>query len=67
MRPRLYHYNGCVFIRNNNLIRKNNYNNNCLGKSFVGYEILKDESCNIDSSDDLIFCRNNFDEKKVYK
>jgi CMP-N-acetylneuraminic acid synthetase len=67
IRPKLYHYNGCIFIRNNNLIRKNNYKNNCLGKSFTGFEISKDESCNIDIPDDLNFCRNNFNAKKIYK
>ena len=67
IRRKLYYYNGCVFIRNNNLIKKNNYSNNCLGKSYAGFEILKDESCNIDIPDDLNFCRKNFDTKKIYE
>ena len=67
IRPDLYHLNGCVFIRHKKLITKNNYNNNCLGKLYSGFEISKEESCNIDNLDDLNFCRKNFNAKKIFK
>ena len=67
IRPDLYNFNGCIFIRHNILINKTNYNNNCLGKSFNGFEISQKESCNIDNFDDLNFCRKNFNGKKIYK
>ncbi len=67
IRPDLYHFNGCVFIRHKKLISKNNYNNNCLGKLYTGFEISREESCNIDTLEDLNFCRKNFDAKKIFK
>ena len=67
VRPNSYHFNGCIFIRHKKLINKNNFNNNCLGKSFYGFEISRNESCNIDTIEDLNFCKKNFNAKKVYK
>ena len=67
IRPVLYYFNGCIFIRRSTLINKTNLNNNCLGKSFNGFEISQKESCNIDTVEDLNFCRKNFNVKKIYK
>ena len=67
IRPNLFHLNGCIFIRHKKLITKKNYSNNCLGKLYSGFEISKEESCNIDNLDDLNFCRKNFNAKKIFK
>lgn len=65
-RPKLYYYDGCVFIRNFNLIKKKNYSNNCLGNIFCGFKLEKKESCNIDTLNDLEFCKKNFNEKRIF-
>lgn len=67
VRPNSYFFNGCIFIRHKKLINKNNFKNNCLGKSFYGFEITRNESCNIDKIEDLNYCKKNFNAKKVYK
>ena len=67
VRPNSYYFNGCIFIRHKKLINKINFKNNCLGKPFYGVEIPKSESCNVDTIDDLNYCKKKFDAKKVYK
>ena len=64
VRPNSYYFNGCIFIRHKKLINKNNFNNNCLGKSFYGFEITRNESCNIDTIEDLNYCKKNLMQKK---